>query len=152
METSVHSDLDANLKEGFSQVRVTMPKASLVDQAVGLKASEDPLALPAGRLVLLLWAVALLAQTATGAAVRLGAVVAEVAPEASPAAIRPEVFPAVTHLEVSPVVIPQVAFPVAVSRVAMVVGVAEAVDKSQLINPKEDRLILFFCPVVDRDW
>ena len=30
------------------------------------------------------------------------------------------------------------------------VGVAEAVDESQLINPKEDRLIPFFCPVVDR--
>jgi hypothetical protein len=141
METSVHSDLDANLKEGFSPVRVTMPKASLVDQAVGPKASEDPLALPAGRSVHLPGAVALLAQTAMGAAVRLDVAAEGAALEASPAAIRPEVLPAVTHLEVSPV---------AVSRVAMVVGVAEAVDKSQLINPKEDRLILFFCPVVDR--
>jgi hypothetical protein len=141
METSVHSDLDANLKEGFSQVRVTMPKASLVDQAVGPKASEDPLALPAGRSVLLLWAVALLAQTAMGAAVRSGAAAEGAALEASPAAIRPEVFPAVAPLG---------AFPVAVPRVAMVVGVAEAVDESQLINQKEDRLILFFCPVVDR--
>jgi hypothetical protein len=141
METSVHSDLDANLKEGFSQVRVTMPKASLVDQAVGPKASEDPLALPAGRSVLLLRAVALLAQTAMGAAVRLDAAAEGAALEASPAAIRPEVFPAVAPLG---------AFPVAVPRVAMVVGVAEAVDESQLINQKEDRLILFFCPVVDR--
>ncbi len=129
-KTSVHSDPDANLKEGFSQVQVTMPKASLVDQAVGPKASEDPLALPAGRSVLLLWAVALLAQTAMGAAL-----------DASPAAIR---------LEVSQVAIPLEAFPMADSRVAMVVGVAEAVDKSQLINPREDHLILFFLPVVDR--
>jgi hypothetical protein len=150
METSVHSDLDANLKEGFSQVRVTMPKASLVDQAAGPKASEDPLALPAGRSVHLPGAVALLAQTAMGAAVRSDAAAEGVALEASPAAIRPEVFPAVTPLEASQVVIPLEAFPVAVSRVAMVVGVAEAVDESQLINPKEDRLILFFYPVVDR--
>jgi hypothetical protein len=91
--------------------------------------------------VLLLWAVALPAQTAMGAAVRSNAAAEGAALEASPAAIRPEVFQAVTPLE---------AFPVAVSRAAMVVGVAEAVDESQLINPKEDHLILFFYPVVDR--
>ena len=76
-----------------------------------------------------------LAQTAMGAAVHSDAAAAGVVLEASPAAIRPEVFPAVTPLE---------AFPVVVSRVAMVVGVAEAVDESQLINPKEDQGILFF--------
>ena len=120
METSVHSDLDANLKEGFSQARVTMPNVSLVDQVVGLKASEDLLALPASRSVHLPAAAVPLAQTAMGAAVRSGAAAAGVALQASPAAIRPEA---------SPVVIPLEAFPVAVSRVAMVAEVAEAADK-----------------------
>ena len=117
------------------------PSARPLQASDLLKVQEDPLALQVGRSVLLLWAVALLAQTAMGAAVRSDAAAEGAALEASPAAIRPEVFPAVAPLEVSPV---------AVSRVAMVVGVAEAADESQLINPKEDHLILFFCPVVDR--
>jgi len=80
-----------------------------------------------------------------GAAVHSEAAVAGVAREASPAAIRPEV---------SPVVAPLGAFPVAAFQAAVVEGaamaVAEAVDKSWLINPKEDHLILFFYPFVDR--
>ena len=115
METSVHSDLEANLKEGFSQTRVTIPKASLVDQTVGLKVRQDPLALQVGRSVRLPGAVALLAQTAMGEAVHSDAAEVGVA------------------LEVSPVVIPLEALPVAASQVAMV-GVAEAVDQSWQIN------------------
>jgi len=126
METSVHSDPDANLKEGFSQVRVTMPKASLVDQAVGPKAPEDPLALRAGRSAPLPAAVALLAQIAMGAAVRSEAAVAGVAREASPAAIRPEVSPVVIPLEV-------------LQGAAM--GVAEAVDRAWLIKSTQKRII-----------
>ena len=126
METSAHSDLDANLKEGFSQVRVTMPKASLVDQAVGPKAPEDPLALRAGRSAPLPAAVALLAQIAMGAAVRSEAAVAGVAREASPAAIRPEVSPVVIPLEV-------------LQGAAM--GVAEAVDRAWLIKSTQKRII-----------
>jgi hypothetical protein len=57
-------------------------------------------------------------------------------------------------LEVLPVVVPLEVLQAAASQAAVVegaaMGVAEAVDKSWLINPKEDHLILFFCPVVDR--
>jgi len=80
-----------------------------------LKVPEDLLALLVGRSVRLPGAVALLAQTAMGAAVHSDAAEVGVA------------------LEVSPVVIPLEALPVAASQVAMV-GVAEAVDQSWQIN------------------
>jgi len=86
MEPSAHWGLEAKLKEGFLQTRVTMPKASLGDQTVGPKVPEGPLALLTNPPVDHLPGVAaFLAQTVMGAAVHSGAVVG-VARGASPVA------------------------------------------------------------------
>ena len=81
-------------------------------------------------------AVALLAQTATGAAVRSDAAVAGVVLEVSPAAIRPEASPVVVPLEV----LQTAAFQAAVVGEAAT-GVAEVVDKSWLIKSTQKRII-----------
>ena len=86
MEPSAHWGLEAKLKEGFLQTRVTIPKASLADQTVGPKVPEGPLALLTNPPVDHLPGVAaFLAQTVMGAAVHSGAVVG-VARGASPVA------------------------------------------------------------------
>ncbi len=138
------------MKPGVSAVWAGTTKghpAHLQQVAVALdllKVPEDPLALLAGRSVHLPGAVALLAQTAMGAAVHLDAAQAGVVPEDFPAVAPPGASPAAIHPEALPVVIP-------LEGAVVTAEVAEAVDQSQLINSKEDHLILFFLSVVDRD-
>ena len=119
------------MKPGVSAVQPGATKghsAHLQQAAVALDLLkvEDLSALQVGRSADLPGAVALLAQTAMGAAVRSDAAAEGVALEASLAAIRPEVFPAVAPLGASPVAVSQVA---TVGEAVMVEG-AEAVDKS----------------------
>ena len=88
MEPSAPWGLEANLKEGFLQTRVTIPKASLADQTVGPKVPEGPLALLPDRPVDHLPGVAaFLAQTVMGAAVHSGAAVAATVLEVFPGAV-----------------------------------------------------------------
>jgi hypothetical protein len=103
MEPSAPWGLEANLKEGFLQTRVTMPKTSLANQTVGPKVPEGPLTLLTDRPVGHLPGVAAYrAQTVMGAAVHSGAVVG-VAQGASPVAAFQVATVAVAAADKSPI-------------------------------------------------
>ena len=89
---------------------------------------KDLLALPADRSAHLPEVVALLAQTAMGATVLSDA--------------------AGVGVRVAP---PEVPLAAVVAFQGATVGAAEAADQLRPIVEEEDPLILFFCPVVDRD-